>query len=158
MRTLRFREGNLLQPHNGIFTEQWPQPTSLCRDRSELQEGGKANKPEIGPAREPVTPAFLSLLHSKTLELSVTFTGLRGGRSGGWLRWFSKFGEPTALSWPYLERSQTTPELFLTLRLLLLACGVTCAAAINRLPPGIPESTPEWGCLSLQPSPPLAAN
>ena len=63
---------------------------------------------------------------------------------------FLNFSELTALSWPYLESIQTTLELCLAPRFLHLASGMTRAAAINRLPPGIAAFTP--GTSSVQSS------
>lgn len=51
--------------------------------------------------------------------------------------------EHTALCWSYLRRVQTLLELCLAPRLLSPACGMTCIAATNRSPAGIPPPTPD---------------
>lgn len=139
MRTLRLGEGNLLQSHNRIFAEQWS-TSPLFYAKSCLKYGKETSKQALDRTSTGIWGT------------SILTTVFQNHREEHQFYWVEKWGLGDTL-WISCWTS-VNPQLALSPRLCLapklLASGVTCIAAVNRLLPGIPGSTPEWSCLFLQ--------
>lgn len=120
-RTLKLREGNLLQSHNGIFTEPWSiSPFPYAKPC--LKHGKEVKQTSLRQDQHKnLKPSILNTVFPNSTEMSINFTGLRGRKRRCWgdtVIQFSDYSELTALSWPYFKSIQTTSELCLAPRLL----------------------------------------